>query len=473
MSKQDWYHTWIKTLLMVLCCYLAVPATALDKSEIADLFEQLDRLRAAQNTPAYSLVITDAKQTLVSELRGLERAGEAEVIYQGRWFRVGSITKTFVALASLVAEDKHHLNLQQTVIDTLGPGYFQNPWAASNPLTLEQLLEQTSGLPDMSKAEWDHNTPIPLDVALRQFADKHRLQWPAGAFYSYSNTNYGLAGLVLEKATRQTAETLITEQVLKPLAISKASLSFKPYLTDRLITGYNRDGKTPIPYWHTLYRPLGELSIAPGEMAKLIRVFLNDGAPIISAKQLRRMETPQTSFAAQAGLDYGYGLGLYDWFVKGHRFYGHGGDGDGYLAHFGYSKETGLGYFLVINAFQPDALRAMRGLVEAALTKDLEAVEKEPGLTVTNPELYVGTYQAVTWRFGGRPSDRQLTISVRGQQLMAQFSNEKAYPLIAVGPGLFRWPVQSAATMAIVATKQGMVFSGDEGHFVKRSVSAQ
>ncbi|ARN73177.1 serine hydrolase [Oceanicoccus sagamiensis] len=202
-------------------------------------------------------------------------------------------------------------------------------------------------------------------------------------------------------------------------------------------------------------------------MAKFLRVFLNQGAPVLSAKQLARMETPRTSFAAQAGLDYGYGLGLYDWFVSGHRFYGHGGDGDGYLAHFAYSKEAGLGYFLVINAFQPQSLSAMRSVVEKALIQGLAEPVKAPAVPLKNPQQYIGSYRPVTWRFGGKPADRELTISLNQQQLMAQFSGERAYPLIAVGPGLFRWPVQSSATMALVMTRKGMIFSGDEGNFLR------
>ncbi|WP_169713889.1 serine hydrolase domain-containing protein [Oceanicoccus sagamiensis] len=233
--------------MLLLCGYFSATASAIEQPAISTLLKQLDTIRKEQATPAYSLVITDSQQTLLSTVRGVELAGQPQPVNPSHWFRVGSITKSFVALASLIAEEKQLLALDKPIIDTLGPAYYQNPWSATQPLTLEQLLEQTSGLPDMSQAEWDHNIPIPLDTALKKFADQHTLQWPAGEFYSYSNTNYGLAGLVLEKSTRQSFDDFIAEEIFKPLGIVKASLSFQAPLQQNLITGYNRDGKTPFP----------------------------------------------------------------------------------------------------------------------------------------------------------------------------------------------------------------------------------
>ena len=49
---------------------------------------------------------------------------------------------------------------------------------------------------------------------------------------------------------------------------------------------------------------------------------------------------------------YGYGLGNYHSIHAGFVFHGHGGDADGYLSNYGYNLDTGLVYFIVINAFR-------------------------------------------------------------------------------------------------------------------------
>ncbi len=437
------------------------------------LIEKLDRVRAEQELPAYALVVSNASETLLSEVRGVAEAGSDSSASTDSWFRIGSITKTFVALACLRAQEQGQLDLKQPVAEALGDGYFQNPWAKQQPLQLVHLLEQTSGFRDMSKGEWDHNTPIALDRALRQFADEHTLSWPAGRYFSYSNTNFGLAGRVLERATGLAFEDYLAAMVFKPMGINKVSLHYDAVLAKRLIAGYNSDGHTPIKYWHTIYRPLGAMSLAPNEMAPLLRLFLNRGAPLLRADSIQRMETPTSSLAARVGLKYGYGLGLYDWFHNGHRFYGHGGDGDGYLAHFGYQREAGLAYFLVINAFQKKTLNKMRKLVEAVIVEALEQPKHPPIHPLKNAQQYSGTYYPVSWRFGDKAATNHLRIFIKRQQLYAQFvdssgQREDAYPLLAVSENLFRWPQQPAATMAIVKTADGLLFSGDEGNFLKR-----
>ncbi|WP_101760046.1 serine hydrolase [Oceanicoccus sp. KOV_DT_Chl] len=463
---------------LLLTCIFLLPccAHALNQQAISKLVEELDYLRSQQGVPAYALVISDKQKTLFTEVRGFSTLSSNTVAPQDAWFRIGSITKTFVALAALQAEKQGHLNLQDDLTALLSHAnnnaYFRNPWSKKSPLKLIHLLEQTSGLTDMSKAEWDHNTPIPLDHALLKFSDQHKLQWPPGKYYSYSNTNYGLAGLAIEKATATPFEHYIEEQVFKPLGIEKIAIAHNNNVEARLITGYDSDGLTPIPYWHTIYRPLGEISVEPEEMAKLLRLFLNRGDEVFNKKIITRMETPHSSLAAQAGLEYGYGPGLYDWFRNGYRFYGHGGDGDGYLAHFAYQRESGLAYFLVINSFQGSSIARMRARVEQAFIADLPKAKFVPEYNIINPQHYTGSYQPASWRFGDKPTNSELRIFLKKNQLYAQFTDyrgeqEKAYPLIAVNDNLFRWRSEPDASMAIIKTDQGMLFSGDEGNFLK------
>lgn len=464
----------LRFFLLAIAVYFAsqVSGQSINAATQKHILHQLDEIREQQNLPAYGLVITNARETLLTEIRGVANAASRTPAPIDSWFRIGSITKTFVALASLRAQEEQKLSLQESVTGSLGEGYYHNPWAKQQPLQLVHLLEQTSGLRDMSKPEWDHNTSIGLDQALHQFSKQHTLSWPPGRYFSYSNTNYGLAGRLLERATGESFEDYITDKLFKPLGMTRVKLRYGDQLAQQLIPGYDTDGHTPIPYWHMIYRPLGAISLAPEDMAPLLRMFLNQGVPLLKPESIKRMETPRSSIAARAGLNYGYGLGLYDWFYKGHRFYGHGGDGDGYLAHFGYQREAGLAYFLVINAFKRFTLIQMREVVESALVEHLKRPEPSKPYILKSPQQYVGTYRKVSWRFGNKAPAEQLRLFLKGKQLYAQFGDtkgrqESAFPLIAVSDHQFRWRTQPAASMVIVETPEGWVYSGDEGNFLK------
>ncbi|MDZ7768792.1 MAG: hypothetical protein U5K38_06830 [Woeseiaceae bacterium] len=85
-------------------------------------------------------------------------------------------------------------------------------------------------------------------------------------------------------------------------------------------------------------------------MASLLQMFLNrghhGGDAFLAPALIERMEAPQTTLAAGAGLRFGYGLSLVSFLHDGHVFHGHGGDADGYLSRFAYQKQAGLAYFV-------------------------------------------------------------------------------------------------------------------------------
>src|SRR5580704_15811777 len=81
-------------------------------------------------------------------------------------FRVGSITKGFVALSALQLSERGKLSLDEKVADVAPKIPVVNPWAATNPVTLAQLLEHTAGFDDFSLAEFYDYDAAPDDPHL-------------------------------------------------------------------------------------------------------------------------------------------------------------------------------------------------------------------------------------------------------------------------------------------------------------------
>jgi hypothetical protein len=210
-------------------------------------------------------------------------------------------------------------------------------------------------------------------------------------------------------------------------------------------------------------------------MARFLQMMLNkgrlDGRAVFSASQIKRLETPKTSLAAQSGLEYGYGLGIYASLHKQHVLYGHGGDADGYLAHFKYSRESGNAYLVVINAFNHAPLRAMQALLNdylvAGLPKPL--MPAVPDLEESVLEGYTGLYHLAAVRFPQEGwQDKTLQVRLRGGRLQTSENQANWRQLVPVNEQHFRRLNQPLATAAFIPVDgERMVLQLRNGNYIR------
>jgi hypothetical protein len=172
--------------------------------------------------------------------------------------------------------------------------------------------------------------------------------------------------------------------------------------------------------------------------------------------------------SATNGLTYGYGLGNYQWQTQGHSFHGHGGDADGYLTKYAYQKDTGMAYFIMINAFQQHTLKTIQNLVESYIIKDSPKPNYPKRLKLMTELLksYVGKYQQITQRFGSLSSSRSnLEIYIEDNQLYLKTKGNSSRVLLAVDQQNFRFSNESVATIAFVNYENELYLQGDFGNF--------
>jgi D-alanyl-D-alanine carboxypeptidase len=160
--------------------------------------------------------------------------------------RIASAAKAFsgaVAL-SLVSEDK--LSLQDTIGERL-PELPKAWWE----VTLKQLLNHTSGIPDFSqdpafqKAVLASPTKAPPRKELLSFVEDEELLFDPGSEYHYSNSDNIVVALMAEAATGMSYEALLQERVYKPLGLRKTSLPRGPNLKKPFIHGYDTSEHPP------------------------------------------------------------------------------------------------------------------------------------------------------------------------------------------------------------------------------------
>jgi len=465
-----------RCLFALLLCLAGLTQADTMDARLAGLDRDLEALRVALDVPALALVLVDRDQVLLSKTYGVIDRDSREPFGPEHFFRIGSITKTFTALAVLRLVQEGRLGLDHRLGDVAPHADLVNPWRRTDPVTIEHLLEHTAGLNDLTAREFEYDRPLTLGEAFGLSPGSRQVRWPPGRHHSYSNNGPGLLAQAVENITAMPFEEFLERAVLRPLGMHGATLRPEPRVMDHLVTGYDSDGETVIPYWHMTFRAFGALNLKAAEMAPFLQLFLNRGRHakdvFLDSALVERMERPHTTLAARSGLAFGYGLNLYAFLHDGHRFFGHGGDADGYLSRFGYQKEAGLAYYVGINVFRKADLTRVRKRVQDFIVAGLPQPEAgSADVPATILQGYAGGYESVTWRFPNAPARevtrQRLDIVLQGTRLVLHRDGRRERVLVPVNRHHFRFADETVATMAFVRTHDGLFLQGEFGNYRK------
>lgn len=180
-------------------------------------------------------------------------AGEADIATHrpasaSDLYGIGSITKTFVAVVVLQLVEEGKLRLDQTPAGILGQAVTQDI-ANAKTATLAQLMNHTSGIPSWEDApRWIHDGRGDAYDPKRHWSAMDGLSYirgsrplaAPGSLYHYSNTDYTLLGLVIEKVAGQPLTTEIRRRILKPLGLRDTYLEgYEPVPEHRVTRRYH------------------------------------------------------------------------------------------------------------------------------------------------------------------------------------------------------------------------------------------
>lgn len=294
--------------------------------------------------------VVGAQATLVNgERRRSVRSGTAELgtdrpMPQQGHFRMGSNTKTFVSTVVLQLVGEGRMRLDDTVHRWL-PGVVDANGNDGERITVRQLLQHTSGLPDYDDSlpltdekefeehRFDHYQPRELvDLALR-----NPPLFEPGKGWSYSNTGYILAGMIIEKVTGRPWSEEVRARIIKPLGLehtfsagrrtglpqphAKAYQQFKP--KGRLV-----DSTELSMTWGGA---AGDLVTTPNDLARFWQSLL--GGKLLQPRQLAQMLKTVPAPREDGGTRVeraGLGI-LWTQLSCGGGYWGHGGTTLGHL----------------------------------------------------------------------------------------------------------------------------------------------
>ncbi len=304
-------------------------------------------------------------------------------------FRVGSISKTFVALTLLKLQEEGKINLYARLQDVAPEIPVKNKWEAAHPVRIVNLLEHTAGFDDMELSEVYNlrdRYDFPLLDVFKRFQEPQIARWPPGTRMSYSNPGNGVAGYLIEKITGEPFDRYIRDTFLRPMGMEKADYPFTDANKPLLATAYEGNPPKAVGYPLIYLRPAGDLKASPGELAKLVQFLLRRGkagdVQLLKPESILRMEAPETTLAAKNGLRLGYGLANYSSVEGGVVTHGHNGGIDGFLSTYRYMPEHNWGYVVLLNS--SNSGRALTDMTRLAI-EFLSRHFPKPQQPVINP----------------------------------------------------------------------------------------
>src|SRR3989337_2657597 len=192
-------------------------------------------------------------------------------------FYIGSVTKSFTALAVMQLVEAGKIDLDAPV-QTYLPWFELADKEASAKITVRHLLNQTTGISRID-GERDWTSQQGLEETVRGLTTIQLTQ-PVGTTFQYSNLNYNIAGLIVEKVSGQSYAEYMTQHIFEPLDMRHSYASRAPALADGLSEGHHYMfghafvSEGPIPPAHL---PSGFLIASVEDMAHYTIAQLNDG----------------------------------------------------------------------------------------------------------------------------------------------------------------------------------------------------
>lgn len=330
--------------LSLTCSAQLSPQTAELPSETAQQVADLaTKTLHDTGVPSASIAIVQNNRVVYTHAFGLANIAPPKPATADMAYPIGSISKQFTAQAILLLQQRGKLSIDDPVAK-----YFPNLTRA-NEVTLRNLMTMTSGYEDFAPQDyiipaWRHAVD-PLENATA-WATKP-LDFTPGTEWQYSNTNYVILGLIVQKVSGQPLMQFIRENVLDPLHLEEV---FNTY-TEReklQVTGYVSNALAPVRVLalegNGWYFGDGDLAMPASTLATWDIGIIQQ--KLLSPASYKLFETP---FVLADGNNSHYGLGTFIYDRNGHRELEHSGEVGGYVSENIVFPDDGIAIVVLTN----------------------------------------------------------------------------------------------------------------------------
>ncbi|OJV56123.1 MAG: hypothetical protein BGO31_18815 [Bacteroidetes bacterium 43-16] len=335
----------------------------------------------------FSVSIVNEKGTLYQKGFGFSEVLRKKKYTENTIQNIASVSKTFVGIALLKAQELGQLNLDEPV-DKYLPFKVFNPGFPNEKITLRQLATHTSSITDNEfylsknyylKANQDlGNVTLNFDeeqifnpsdsiLSLESFLknilsangkwhqnsfSKHK----PGTIYEYSNIGTALAAYIIEQATNESFSNFTKKHILQPLKMNHSGWKFEDIRFSNFSRLYSNP-KTPLPYYEMITFPDGGFITSVNDLSKFLSELIrgyNGRGTILSKKSYKEYFLPQLSASnfternEQNPYSESYNTGIFIGF--GYTGYiGHTGGDPGVVSMMFFDPKSNIGRIMIFN----------------------------------------------------------------------------------------------------------------------------
>jgi D-alanyl-D-alanine carboxypeptidase len=378
------------------------------------------RQMKAERVPGLVLAVTDRNNLIRVSTYGYADMKTKRPIMPDTLFEIGSISKSFTAIALLQLREQGKFDPQQPITRYL-------PWFSihSNyrPITGHEIMTHTAGLPR-------DRDDVPSSLYQAAGVRDRWTGYEPGKYFAYSNIGYQIMGYVLQEITGKPYSETVRAHILQPLGMDHSDAVFTNDTYKRLAVGYaplyddrpyNPAGPLIPATWQEYAAGDGSIVSTAPDMAAYMRMLLNHGAGhngrIISEESWKLLTQQAVKVPGEENTYYGYGISSRE--VEGHHYIGHSGGMIGYSSRIEGDLDAGLGVVAFENApLGPDdiasfALKVLRATQEGRVLPQLP--EEAP--LIQDAAEYAGTYVAT--------NGRSFVVTNNGGQLSLGYGGRK------------------------------------------------
>ncbi|MBT2579441.1 beta-lactamase family protein [Bacillus sp. ISL-8] len=250
-----------------------------------------------------TVLVTDKNNVVLRKGYGYANIKDKVLTTPRTKYRIGSITKTVVAISILQLREKGKLNIEDNV------NKYIPSFPADKNITLRNLLTHTSGLPDQGQGSVDAASRLKLVT----WIGAQKLQFPAGTGWKYTDYNYMVLAYIVEKISNKPLAEYVKENIFTPVEMNESGMGATLPEDIFLAEGYTKKDNeliaTPRLKMNWLYG-CGEMYTTVEDMKRLDEAIM-DGK-LISKQSLSDM------FTVSPARKYGFSFYIYPDYYHNH-----------------------------------------------------------------------------------------------------------------------------------------------------------
>lgn len=239
-------------------------------------------------------------------------------------YRIGSLTKTFVAVVVMRMRDEGLLDLSDPINRYLGD-------TAMGEATIAQLLAHTAGLASETPPPWWERSPGDVRPTLADALGDAPLKHPHGRRFHYSNPGFAALGALVEKLRDKSWGDAVRDEILAPLEMARTSvLPVAPHAIGYAVHPWADVVMPEKVHDVGTMGPAGQLWSTVDDLSRFANLLATGHDDVLAAETAAEMRAPHIA-PEPATWDVSYGLGVQTLRLNGRQLAGHTGSMPGFL----------------------------------------------------------------------------------------------------------------------------------------------